>query len=521
MAADNDASDSDGGGEPETDRRVNSSTRTRANSSDEDGAGGLSGLTWAFTSPSPLSVDFPNVTRRVGRFEIQREIGRGGYGIVFLARDPSLDRFVAVKVARPESVADDRGVARFRRESKAAATLDHPGIVSVLEYGEDQGTHFYVMPYIDQPNLHVWLSRQPKPFSQTQAAMIVREIAEAIHFGHQSGIIHRDLKPQNILVPNDPASQAGVRPVVLDFGLCSPIGTDHSTTSILAGTPHYMAPEQALFGARMVTPQSDIYALGVILYQLLTDTTPFQPESIAEAVLMLHNAEALPPSHLRSDIWKPMDAICMKCLRKDPQRRYASAEELATDLTRFLEGKSILARRAGWLEKLDFAVRMGGLDILLGRFVMAMNVTNALWTFLGLLCLKYQLPDHPSVIAGFWNMLTFLIFGATPMHVGAFLLGRSMTRRTRRSMPLVIGAVGSGLWACYMAAAVVSGSEFSPLYREELVGQVMVLTLIGAGYTVQAFALAAGAWAARYRALFHTASHRSADEIANLASSGK
>ncbi len=172
------------------------------------------------------------------------------------------------------------------------------------------------------------------------AAQLIVDLSDAIQYGHDRGIIHRDLKPQNILLKPNASNPNGFVPVVLDFGLCGLVDTGHTSTSMLGGTPRYMSPEQAMFGRRPITKKTDIYSLGVILYQLLTGHLPHQPLSISEAVLMLHSSPIESPRRLRPGLSPALECICLKCLRKDQDRRYESAHALASDLRSYLEGMS-------------------------------------------------------------------------------------------------------------------------------------------------------------------------------------
>lgn len=281
------------------------------------------------------------------RYELIREIGRGWYGVVYLAADTQLNRQVAIKIARLEMVSDQAGIDRFRLESRAAATLQHPGVIPVFDCGEDNQVHFYVMPFLDCENLPQWLAKQNQPLSERVAALLLIDIADAIQFGHQQGIIHRDLKPQNILLKIDPSNPSGFRPVVLDFGLCGLVETGNTSSGMLAGTPRYISPEQAMFGSRRITERSDIYSLGIILYQLMTGHPPYQPLSISEAVLMLHSPPVPSPRNTHPNLSPAMESICLKCLRKDLDRRYESAAAVANDLRSFLNGTAIVARPQG------------------------------------------------------------------------------------------------------------------------------------------------------------------------------
>jgi len=444
-------------------------------------------------------VSVPNISPSVGRYELIREIGRGGYGIVYLAKDAELGRKVAIKIARREMVADEAGIQRFRQESRAAAALEHPGIISVFDCGEKDGLYFYVMPFLDSQNLAEWLSIQTEPLGEHTAAQLILEIADAIHFGHRQGIIHRDLKPQNILLNADPSSPIGFRPVVLDFGLCGLIDSANSSTSMLVGTPRYMSPEQAMFGFRRVTVRSDIYSLGVILYELLTRQTPHQPLSLTEAVLMLHGESVKSPRLIRSSLSAAIESICLKCLRKDQDRRYESAQALADDLRQFLAGTSIVARPEGLWERVDFAIRFGPWESRLGLSLIASNATIFAWSTMGALAVAWKFSDDPNVTEGFSQLIAFLLVIPLPHHCAGMYLGRLMTQRTQHFSLLTIGALVSAIWA--FGLWYIAQGEPVPMriYQNQGFAQVMVFSMVAIAFTFQTLCLTAGAWAAYCR----------------------
>lgn len=310
---------------------------------------------------------------RLGRFQIVREIGRGGHGVVFLAFDPNLDREVALKVPSIDVMVSDDLRDRFFRESRAAAALDHPNIVSVFEAGEIGPICYIASAYCPGPNLSAWMRSRSDPIGFDTAARLVAQLAQAVQHAHSRGVLHRDLKPGNVLmseqrsgppdsdsaVPLDDSysessgETTSVVPRVTDFGLAKLIDADveATRTGAVFGTPSYMAPEQASGATSQIGPASDIYALGAVLYELLVGRPPFQGETSLEVLLQVQNDEPVAPSRLRPRTPKDLETICRKCLEKDPHRRYESAEQLAEDLHRFLDGTPIEARRIGRLER--------------------------------------------------------------------------------------------------------------------------------------------------------------------------
>jgi hypothetical protein len=288
-------------------------------------------------APTPLP-DLPG-------YEMQGELGRGGMGVVYKARHLSLNRLVAVKMMHGGAGASAHDRARFKLEVEAVAGLQHPNIVQIYEVGEDAGTLYCSLEFVDGGTLGRKLAAGV--LTPTESAHLVELLARAVHHAHQRGIIHRDIKPSNVLLMGDGT------PKIADFGLAKRIegqGVTQSGTTIL-GTPGYMAPEQADSKKRKIGIQTDVYALGATLYEMLTRRPPFHAETPLETVMKVLNDEPVPPTHWRSEVPHDLETICLKCLRKDAAARYASAEALADDLRRFQNGEPIQARPPTVLEK--------------------------------------------------------------------------------------------------------------------------------------------------------------------------
>ncbi len=444
------------------------------------------------------AIDF-QLTGTVGRYELLRLVGRGGYGIVYLANDTLLGRQVAIKIARPELIACPDGLARFQRESRVAATLEHPGIVPVFDCGEDAGLHYYVMPYIDCGHLGQWQAQQAAPLDERLIAQLLFDLTEAVRYGHEHGIVHRDLKPQNILIKPDASHPVGYRPLVLDFGLCGTADTSGLSTTQLAGTPRYMSPEQGMFGPRQVTERSDIYSLGVILYELITGQPPHLSSSLAEAMWMLHHTPIRSPRELRPTLSPYLELICLQCLRKDPQRRYSSAQALGDDLRSFLRGQTIAARPQSLWERIDFGIRFGDWEPRLGWGIIAVNALLFCWAFGGALVVGTRFSADPSVTKGFGEWLAFLTFFALPLHSLGAVLGWTIVKRTTRDRLLLVAAILSALWTVYLWFVFQDERPFLSIYENQGYAQVMAFMLIALGFSLQSLFLAAGAWAAYCR----------------------
>jgi hypothetical protein len=253
----------------------------------------------------------------------------------------------------PDRLVNPEDLQRFRIEAEATARLQHPHIVTVYEVGEIDGQHFYSMDFIDGPSLSKRVAHGPIPGSQ--AARYVRTIARAMHHAHQHNILHRDLKPSNILL------DARDQPHITDFGLAKKIGGDSSQTRTgsIMGTPSYMAPEQAAAKIKELGPACDVYGLGAILYELLTGRPPFRSETPLDTLRHVLERDPAPPRLLNPKVDADLETICLKCLEKDPQSRYASAESLAQDLERYLNGESISARSFNMLDRLARTLERG------------------------------------------------------------------------------------------------------------------------------------------------------------------
>jgi serine/threonine protein kinase len=287
-------------------------------------------------APPPASAS-DLVGRLFGKFEIVAELGRGGMGAMFKANQLDLHRAVAIKVILSGTVAGPDDLHRFRTEAEAIAALHHPNIVRIYEVGEIDGCAFFSMEYIEGPTLSQRLAGGPLPGKI--AARHAATIARAIQHAHEHGILHRDLKPSNVLL------DAAEEPHVTDFGLAKRLQADsgQTRTGAILGTPSYMAPEQAA-GRKDLTPAVDIYGLGALLYELLTGRPPFRAETPLDTVLQVLERDPAPPRLLNPNVDRDLETICLKCLEKKPTRRYASAEAVAADLQRYLDGESVNAR---------------------------------------------------------------------------------------------------------------------------------------------------------------------------------
>jgi tRNA A-37 threonylcarbamoyl transferase component Bud32/predicted secreted protein len=277
-------------------------------------------------------------------YELLEVIAHGGMGIVYKARQVQANRTVALKMILVGQLASAEDITRFKTEASAAATLDHPNVVPVFEVGEHEGRHFYSMGLVEGQTLSELL--QGGPLAPKEAARLMRQVAQAVAHAHAKGIIHRDLKPQNVLLSQDGS------PRVADFGLAKQVsaGGDLTATGQVLGTPNFMSPEQARGAQAQIGPLSDVYSMGAMLYCLLTGRPPFQAANLIETLRQVATQEPVSPRLLNAAVDLDLETITLKCLEKEPAKRYATAMEFADDLDSFLNGRPIRARAVGATE---------------------------------------------------------------------------------------------------------------------------------------------------------------------------
>jgi tRNA A-37 threonylcarbamoyl transferase component Bud32 len=375
--------------------------------------------------------------RYFGDYELLEEIARGGMGVVYKARQVSLRREVALKMILAGQLASTEEVQRFRREAEAAANLDHTNIVPIYEVGTHEGQHYFSMKLIKGGNL----ASQQLPHGAQKTAEILAIVARAVHHAHQRGILHRDLKPGNILL------DAQGQPYVTDFGLAKPVASDvqHTRTGSIVGTPSYMPPEQAR-SEKMLTTAVDVYSLGAILYELLTGQPPFRAETPLDTVLQVLDRDPERPRTLNPRIDRDLETICMKCLEKEPGKRYRSAEALAEDLEHWLHGEPIRARPSTALERVT-------------KWVQRKQATTALWAFGVFASLAAVMA-----LTGGNTLASMLLLAACWLGVTLYLLSQQSRRREAKE-PMGAATMRqqatTGVWAGVFGLSMVLGPAIS------------------------------------------------------------
>lgn len=427
-------------------------------------------------------LDTPIVTPlAIGPYVVSREIGRGGYGVVMLARDERHGFDVALKIPRADLLGDPAARERFRREAEAMASISHPGIVQIHEVGRIGELDFIASQYCPEGSLADRLVAGETPFTPVQSAELVRQLAHSVEHMHSLGMLHRDLKPSNVLLA--PKSEENNRPealpftpLVTDFGLAKLIeqSFEQTGTSVMLGTPLYMAPEQAVCAHHRVGPTTDVYSLGVILYELLAGRPPFVGPGLLAVLHELQTVEPMPLRRARPDVPHDLEQICLKCLAKDQEDRYQSAAALEAELMRFLDGTKVQARRPGWGRQFQKWRRRPERITSAGIFAIFFNAAMLLWAAAEVpyiwLSPNVNVDRLPVISATFGMAFNFMI----PLLIaGIFTLAR---RRWAAWMGLIFSFLN--FIVCVLGATDVF-DPFGNLYHATPLLRVIMFGLIG------------------------------------------
>jgi serine/threonine protein kinase len=429
----------------------------------------------AHNDPADSSNNLTGV--QVGRYSIGRVLGRGGFGIVYQARDEKLERDVALKIPRAEVLLDRDKLRRFEHEARMSAGLDHPAIVPVLEAELIAPTPYIASAYCPGPNLAQWQAAHTQAVDWRAAADFIAQLAEGVHYAHQQGVVHRDLKPSNVMLvpradaPHDSARLDDHQPRLTDFGLAKLAEENALDTrsSLLLGTPIYMAPEQVdPASSTEISGSVDVYSLGVMLFELLTGELPIEGSSYIQMVDQLRNAPPRRVRAVRPELPRQIEAICAKCLEKDPVARYASAADLAADLKSLLRGEKLSVRQASPWDRFRYWVSQPQRVRDAGWFSLCLQTWMTGW-----LCTQ-------AMVLPSFNMLTPAEYRSTLIEVTQILLAVHI--------PLVVIAwftLKNQRWAVWTGLFLSVPSFIWPFVS--LMGFVEVFALVYRGAPYHAF----------------------------------
>jgi tRNA A-37 threonylcarbamoyl transferase component Bud32 len=422
--------------------------------------------------PAPLPV--------IDGYEIAELLGRGGMGLVFKARQQTLKRHVALKIVVSGAHAGAAERARFRTEAEAVARLHHPGIVQIYEVGEQAGCPYLALEFVGGGSLAQHLNGMPMP--PRRAAQLLLDLARAVQHAHEQGIVHRDLKPANVLL-----TETGVAKIA-DFGLAKLLDVEQgqTQTGAVLGSPSYMAPEQAAGKVRAIGPATDVYALGAILYELLTGRPPFLGASVLETLDQVRTHDPAPPQVLQPKVPDDLAAICLKCLEKGPPQRYPSAAAMARDLDLFLRGEAIAARKMTLWDHAARLLRHSQLDVNWGAWAtVTVGVAPLpLLAHVAVFVFLRNRPEYP-LVAVIVTMVTVVMLN------WAFFGQRTSLRAIARAQRRQVMSSRLGNFIGMVLVPVTILGMIHPATPEEWF-VIYAIWLIGMGCTFFAFAANAG-----------------------------
>lgn len=434
-------------------------------------------------SPVANNDGWVSIPTQIAKFRIEKELGRGGFGVVYKAFDTVLKRIVALKI--PRDVLNEDSRKRFLREAEATAALDHPGLVPVFESGQADGLCYIATTYCPGPNLSQWIAQQER-IPVRQAVVLVRDLADAMQHAHDRGVVHRDLKPSNVMIVSsgmgDDGGDSELAPRITDFGLAKLLEQrlEDTRTSVVLGTPSYMSPEQVAGQDSSFSAATDIYSLGVILYELLMGKRPFEGKTVIDVMNSIRDDTVPCLRKTRTDLPTDLETICLKCLAKETVDRYQSCAELANELSRFLQGQAIVARPPGLADKLRHWIHAparvqetGLLSILLGLGV-------PVWILLVVIFVKIESLDAQVQTELIPQTLMVTVLLLLPL---AWLGYQTLQRRRRW--------IGAGLIASIINLLMVSPPllgyvvVFPDLYTRYPLGRIVAYTFLTLMFSIQ------------------------------------
>lgn len=445
-------------------------------------------LNRVFAKPS-----LPEATQRptkIGRFQVLAMLGAGRFGVVWRAFDPAGHREVALKVIHQSQMFDATHRRRFLRECSLAARLDHPAVVPMYEAGSVDGMPYLVMPVCEGQTLDKWLAAQSQPVVPQVAAEIAMQLADGADHGHQHGVLHRDLKPGNVILSHssqaDQSSRMTVR--IMDFGLAIPVDVSLRDTrgSLIAGTPVYMSPEQAECRTEDIGIASDIFAIGAILYELLTGIPPFNAPTLPAVIERLQSETATSVRRFRADVSVDLDAVCMKCLAHQPRDRYASGKELAADLKRYLREQPVTARSMGRIDRMLSwcSLRRGQQQLALTAVVI--NVVIMFWSIASIPTAIGQIPPGAISVDTVLPILGPLFGFIIPLHLLLIWLSLQVRRLQNIRRNSVIALTLSATTLLYALSVLfdVAPAAPSPAYAQNPFARNVAFTLVASGFAM-------------------------------------
>ncbi|HEV3203468.1 MAG TPA: serine/threonine-protein kinase [Gemmataceae bacterium] len=442
--------------------------------------------TITYVGEQPATVHAGPACKSFGDYELVEEVARGGMGVVYRARQNSLNRIVALKMILPGRLANAEELIRFRTEAEATARLQHPNIVTIYEVGAVDGQHFYSMDFIDGPSLSKKLAYGPLP--GRLAARYVMTVARAMHHAHCHGILHRDLKPSNILLDAEDV------PHITDFGLAKKIDADSSQTrtGMVMGTPSYMAPEQAAGKIKELGPPCDIYSLGALLYELITGRPPFKSDTPLDTLMHVMERDPAPPRLLNPKVDRDLETICLKCLEKDPRGRYATAEALADDLEHYLNGEAINARSFSMIDRLARTLDRSQYAFEFhswGTMLLWFGVIVFLGHFITFVLLKSHLPEKSHWIA---RIAEFICMGIVFWYVRGSRTLLPTSSAERQLWSIWIGYMMAMVMITLVSRLMVSKDRLwddRALYPFSAILTGMAFFVMGSNYWGQCYAI--------------------------------